>query len=87
MLKGTFLTHVKDTVTITRPMASSYVRGVASPLSNAPTFSLRMHEDVITEVDNAARALGMGRSDFIRWCAKHVAREINVQKAEYDKLK
>lgn len=86
MGERTFLTFVRDSVTIHRPMASSYVRGVTSPLSNAPTFSLRMHDDVIQTVDEAAALLEMSRSDFIRWCARYVALDIIEQKKEFDKL-
>lgn len=81
-----FLTYVRDTVTIHRPMPSVYVRGVTAPLSNAPTFSIRMHQDVIDAVDEAAALLGMDRSQFLRWCGKHVALDILEQKKEYDKL-
>jgi hypothetical protein len=84
MLTGGFLTYVSDTVTITRPMASSYVRGVVSPNVRAPTFSIRMHEDVVENVDAAAHALGMTRGDFIRWCSKQIALDILRQKREYD---
>jgi hypothetical protein len=82
---GNFLTFVKETVTIHRPMPSSFVRGKSSPLSNAPTFSIRMHDDAIEAVDAAAELLGMGRSEFMRWCSIHVAREILEQKRLYDK--
>lgn len=84
-IKGNFQTYVRDHVTIHRPMPSSYVRGTSSPLSNAPTFSLRMHQDVIDTIDEAAELLGMGRSDFMRWCSKQVALDILEQKKEYDK--
>lgn len=84
MLKGSFLTYVRETVTITRPMPSSYVRGVSSPLSNAPPFSIRMHEDVTQSIDEAAALLKMDRSQFIRWCSKQVALDILNQKKEYD---
>lgn len=67
-------------------MPSSYVRGVSSPLSNAPSFSIRMHEDVTETIDEAAHLLSMDRSQFIRWCSKQVALDILNQKKEYDKL-
>lgn len=84
LLTGGFATYVAETVTITRPMPSSYVRGVMSPNVKAPTFSIRMHEDVIDAVDVASTALGMTRGDFIRWCSKQVALDIIRQKREYD---
>lgn len=86
MATGNFLTYVRETVTITRPMPSSYVRGNASPLSNAPSFSMRMHQDVIETVDAAAKLLDMDRSQFLRWCGTQVALDILKQKEEYDKL-
>lgn len=84
VLTGGFLTYVAETVTITRPMASTYTRGVISPEVKAPTFSIRMHEDVVENVDKAAKSLGMSRADFIRWCSKQVALDILRQKREYD---
>lgn len=87
MLKGNFLSYIRETVTITRPMPSSYVRGVTAPLSNAPSFSIRMHEDVTQTIDEAAALLKMDRSQFIRWCSKQVALDILRQKQEYDNLK
>lgn len=83
-VEGTFLTHVRETVTILRPMKSVFVRGVASTEKQSPTFSMRLSERVLREVDEAAAALDMTRSSFIRWCASAVATDILKQKAEYD---
>lgn len=82
--KGNFITQMEETVTIIRPMPSSYLRGLVSPLSNAPTFSIRMHAEVIEIVDEASRLMGMTRADFMRWCSKYVAQDILRQKKEYD---
>lgn len=82
--KGNFITQMGETVTITRPMPSSYLRGTVSPLSNAPTFSIRMHSDVTEIIDTAAHIMGMSRADFMRWCSKYVALDIIQQKKEYD---
>lgn len=85
-MAGNFQTFVRQTVTIHRPMPSSFVRGKSSPLSNAPSFSIRMHSEDTETIDAAAALLDMDRSQFLRWCAKQVALDILKQKEEFDKL-
>lgn len=85
-LAGNFLTHVKDTVTIMRPMKSVYPRGVASKEKQAPTFSVRLADGDRAEIEAAAAALDMDKTAFMRWSSVAVAREILRQKKEYDNL-
>lgn len=83
-LEGTFLTHVKETVTIMRPMKSVYPRGVASKEKQAPTFSIRLADSDKEAIEAAAAALEMDKTAFIRWTAVATALEILKQKKEYD---
>lgn len=85
-LEGNFLTHVNETVTILRPMRSVFPRGAASKEKQAPTFSIRLTESVERDITDAANALDIDKTAFIRWCAHAVAVDILKQKAEYDKL-
>lgn len=83
---GTFLTYVSETVTIQRPMLSRYPRGINSPSEADPTFSIRVPPDELETITNGAKALGMSRSSFMRWCSYQVALDILKQKREYDML-
>lgn len=85
-IEGTFLTYVKETVTILRPMKSSVARGSASEHEQAPTFSFRLPTETREDIDAAAKALDMPTSAFVRWAATAVATDILKQKAEYDRL-
>ena len=82
-----FSLFVKDTVTITRPMPSVYMRGLAAAMPGGPHMTFRMKTDESVTVTEAAQALDMSRSSFIRWCAYNVAVDIMNQKNEYDKRK
>lgn len=84
LLEGNFLTYVKETVTILRPMHSIYPRGESSKEDRAPTISLRVPPDDLAQIEEAAKLLDMGRSEFIRWCSLAVAKDIIGQKKRYD---
>lgn len=87
MLGGTFLTYVKETVTILRPMKSSFLRGATATNRQSPTFSLRMPADTLHDITMAAALLDMDKTAFVRWAAHATAIEIIKQKNEFDKLK
>lgn len=80
-----FLTHVRETVTIMRPMPSVLPRGNASPRDQQPTRSLRLQPDVLEAIDDATKLLGMSRSAFMSWCAYNVALDIIRQHGEFMK--
>ena len=84
ILEGNFLTHVRETVTILRPMQSVYPRGENSSVHKAPTISLRVPVEDQAIINEAVELLDMDRSAFFRWCAVAVARDIIRQKKEYD---
>lgn len=80
-----FLTRVRDTVTIIRPMPSSVPRGTASPRHLQPTRTLRLQPEVLEAIDKASGLLGMSRSAFMSWCAYRVALDIIEQHTEFVK--
>ena len=83
-IKGNFLTHVRETVTITRPMPSVVPRGPASPRDQQPSRSIRYQPEVLEAIDEAAKTLEMSRSAFVTWCAYQVALDILRQHKEYN---
>lgn len=85
-IEGTFLTYVRETVTILRPMKSSVARGVTSDHEQAPTMSFRLPDDARENIRQASVALDMPVSAFIRWAAVAAATDILKQKSEYDNL-
>lgn len=78
-----FLKHVKEVVTIFRPMPSVEARGPNSSRENQPTITIRFREGQVEKVQAAADLLGVKRSYFIGWCAHQVAIEILRQYEEY----
>lgn len=78
-----FLLHIKETVTIVRPMPSVLPRGSASPREQQPTRSLRLQPEVLESVDEASALLGMSRSAFMSWCSHQVALNILKQHKEF----
>lgn len=85
-IEGTFLTYVKETLTILRPMRSIVNRGVASDQKQSPTLSLRITKDDLEVVAEAAAAIDVPKTAFVRWAAVAAAHEILKQKKEYDRL-
>lgn len=79
-----FNAHVRETVTIVRPMPSVVPRGSSSPRDQQPTRSIRLQPHVLEAVDEAAALLGMSRSAFMSWCAYNVALDIIRQHQEYE---
>ena len=84
-IKGDFPAHVRDTVTIVRPMPSVVPRGNASTREQQPSRSIRFHKEVLETIDEAAALLLMSRSAFVTWCAHNVALDILRQHQEYEK--
>lgn len=84
-IKGDFTAHVRETVTIMRPMPSVVPRGKASPRDQQPTRSIRWQPEALDAVDEAAALLNMSRSAFAVWCAHNVALDIIRQHKEYEK--
>lgn len=84
-IKGDFTAHVRETVTIMRPMPSVVPRGKASPREQQPTRSIRLQPEVLEALDEASALLNMSRSAFMSWCAYHVALDIIRQHQEYEK--
>lgn len=82
---GDFLAHVRETVTIMRPMPSVVPRGKASPRDQQPTRSIRFQPDHLEAIDEASALLKMSRSAFIVWCAYYVALDVIRQHKEYVK--
>jgi hypothetical protein len=82
-----FLSRLKRTVTIPRPMPSMYKRGLAADHEGASTRTVRIPIDEIMIIDKASQMLSMSRSSFMRWCSYNVAIDIINQKREYDKRK
>lgn len=78
-----FIPHLRETVTIVRPMPSVVPRGKASPREQQPTRSLRLQPEVLEVVDEASALLGMSRSAFMSWCAYYVSLDIIRQHREY----
>lgn len=78
-----FIPHLRETVTIVRPMPSVVPRGQASPREQQPTRSLRLQPEVLEAVDEASALLGMSRSAFMSWCAYNVALDLIRQHREY----
>ena len=83
-IEGDFTAHVRETVTIMRPMPSVVPRGAASPRDQQPTRSIRFQPDDLEVIDEAAALLKMTRSAFIVWCAKNVGLDIIRQHKEYE---
>lgn len=80
-----FIAHLRETVTILRPMPSVVPRGNNSPREQQPTRSIRLQPEVLLAVDEASELLGMSRSSFMSWCAYLVAKNILQQKADFDR--
>jgi len=78
-----FLPHVKETVTIVRPMPSVVPRGRASSREVQPTRTFRLRSEVLEAMDEAAVLLGMSRSAFVSWCSYYVAQDIIRQHQEF----
>jgi hypothetical protein len=85
-VKGSFLVHVKPTVTITRPTKTLLSRGVLSDVNAPPRTTVRIPSKELSQISKACEALGLNKSEFIRWCATEVAVDILKQKAMYEKL-
>ena len=79
-----FLAHVRETVTIMRPMPSVTPRGKASPREQQPTRSMRLQPEVLEAIDEASALLCMTRSSFMSWCAYQVAMNIIRQRQEFE---
>lgn len=75
--------HLKDTVTIMRPLPSVLPRGANSYRERQPTRSIRMPVEVLEAVDDAAEMLGMSRSAYMNWCSYQVALDLIKQRREY----
>lgn len=84
MVEG-FLTYVKETVTILRPMKSIFARGSSSPKHQDKAHAVRYPPETLDDIRVAAAALGVTMSEFIRWSAHATALEVIKQKNEYDK--
>lgn len=82
---GDFLAHVRETVTIVRPMPSVVPRGNASPRDQQPSRSIRFQPQVLDTIDEASALLQMSRSAFVTWCAYNVALDLIRQHREYEK--
>lgn len=83
MIEGGFLAHVRETVTIVRPMPSSVPRGNNTSRTQQPTRSLRINEDQLIAIDEAAQLMGMTRSSYMSWCSYQVALDLIKQHREY----
>lgn len=86
MKERDFRTYVQETVTITRPLPSTYARGVHASSQNLPAVSVRMPQQTRDTIEDASALIGVNKSEFIRWCAHQVALDILKQHAEFKKL-
>lgn len=86
MAERDFRTYVRETVTIIRPLPSTYERGLNSDLTNMPPVSIRIPESHREPIELAAKLLGVTKSEFIRWCAHQVAIDIVKQHTEFQQL-
>lgn len=85
---GTFDTFVKETVTIHRPQPTVWPRGLHAKPENhdrGNPMGVRIPPRDKRAIEQACKVLGMTKNDFIRWCAAHVAHDINKQHNEYMK--
>lgn len=82
---GDFQAHVRETVTIMRPMQSVVPRGNASSREQQPTRSIRLAAERLEAIDEASALLGVTRSTFLSWCAYNVALDIIRQHVEFEK--
>lgn len=78
-----FLSHVRETVTIMRPMPSVVARGGASNREQQPTRSMRLQPEVLAAVDEACKLMMMSRSAFMSWCSYYVALDILRQHKDH----
>jgi hypothetical protein len=79
--------YIGETVTIPRPMPSTYTRGqtVDRTFSDSP-MSFRASADQKDLIERAAQALGMTPSDFNRWCSFRVALTVLDHKERHDRV-
>lgn len=83
MAERDFRTYVRETVTITRPLPSTYERGRNSEHENLPPVSVRLPVEQRDPIEQAARLLGVTKSEFMRWCSYQVALDICKQHVEF----
>lgn len=78
-----FLSRLRATVTIMRPMPSVVPRGKHSYKERQPTRSVRIPERELEAINEAAALSGMSRSAFMIWCSYQTALDILRQYNEY----